>query len=214
MDLEKSPHEQPELPFSDPRDEPTRFAPERFAMYLEELRRCNECRLREGGARLVVGEGAQDGRLVFVGEAPGYEEDRLGRPFVGPSGLLFDRTLAKIGVARGQVFITNVIKYRPPGNRTPRVGEFRACSNHLRREIELLRPKVVGALGAVAARALLGEGIRMKEVRGRRIDALHTAIYPLYHPAFALRNLDRDPQILEIFEADLRRVCREAGLPA
>jgi DNA polymerase len=148
-----------------------------------------------------------------VGESPGTEEDRRGRPFVGPSGQLFERTLFKIGISRSQIYVTNVIKYRPPENRMPRVGERRACTGHLRREIEVLRPKVVGALGSVAAQALLGEEVRMKEVRGRKIELLHTIVYPLYHPAFALRNLDRDPQILEIFEADLRRACREAGLP-
>ena len=113
----------------------------------------------------------------------------------------------------GQIYITNVIKYRTPENRLPRVGEMRACSGHLRRELDLLRPKVVAALGAIAARALLGDRVRLKDVRGQRIELPHIIVYPMYHPAFALRNLDRDPQILEIFEADLRRACREAGLP-
>ena len=115
--------------------------------------------------------------------------------------------------SRGQIYITNVIKYRTPENRLPRVGEQRACGGHLRRELDLIRPKVVGALGAIAARALLGDAVRLKDVRGRRIEVMNTIVYPMYHPAFALRNLDRDPQILEIFEADLRRACRDAGLP-
>jgi DNA polymerase len=119
----------------------------------------------------------------------------------------------KLGVSRGQIFVTNVIKYRTPENRIPRVSEQRACMGHLRRELDLLRPKVVAALGAIAARALLGDKVRLKDVRGSRIEVLNTVVYPMYHPAFALRNLDRDPQILEIFEADLRRACREAGLP-
>src|SRR5687767_7915419 len=99
MDLEKTPREQPERPFSEhPQDSPPppRFAPERFAAYLEELRRCDECRLREGAIRMVPGEGALPAPLMLVGEAPGYEEDREGRPFVGPSGKLLVRTLAKV----------------------------------------------------------------------------------------------------------------------
>jgi DNA polymerase len=211
MDLEKIPPEQPGLPFLERQDEAG--VAERFAAYLQELRRCDQCRLRSGARRLVPGEGAPGASLMLVGEAPGVEEDRLGRPFVGPSGRLFERSLSKIGVSRGQVFVTNVIKYRTPENRLPRVSEQRACMGHLRRELDLLRPKVVALLGAIAARALLGDQVRLKDVRGTRIEVHNTIVYPMYHPAFALRNLDRDPQILEIFGADLRRACREAGLP-
>ncbi len=212
MDLEKIPPEPSGRPFSEQQEQSVPIQ-ERFAAYLEDLRRCDQCRLRSGATRLVPGEGALNAPLMVVGEAPGLEEDRLGRPFVGPSGRLFDRTLSKLAVSRGQIYVTNVIKYRTPENRLPRVGEQRACGEHLRRELDLIRPKVVGALGAVAARALLGDKVRLKDVRGRRIEVLNRIVYPMYHPAFALRNLDRDPQILDIFEADLRRACLDAGLP-
>ncbi|HVE38562.1 MAG TPA: uracil-DNA glycosylase [Planctomycetota bacterium] len=212
MDLEKIPPEPSGLPFSEQQGESVPVQ-ERFAAYLEDLRRCDQCRLRSGAQRLVPGEGALNAPLMLVGEAPGLEEDRQGRPFVGPSGRLFERTLSKLAVSRGQIYVTNVIKYRTPENRLPRVGEQRVCSGHLRRELDLIRPKVIGALGAIAARALLGNAVRLKDVRGRRIEVMNTTVYPMYHPAFALRNLDRDPQILEIFEADLRRACRDAGLP-
>jgi DNA polymerase len=212
MDLEKTPQEEPQLPLAGAPEGREQLR-ERFTAYLEDLRRCDDCRLRSGATRLVPGEGALDAPLMLIGESPGYEEDRKGRPFVGPSGRLFDRTLTKLGVPRSQIYVTNVIKYRPPENRLPRVAERRACMGHLRREIEAVHPKVVGALGSVAAQALLGDQVRMKDVRGKRIEHEHLIVYPLYHPAFALRNLDRDPAILDIFEADLRRVCRDAGLP-
>src|ERR1043165_3766042 len=111
MDLEKTPREQPEPPFPERPEALPRLDPQRLAAYLEELRRCNECALREGATRLVPGEGSPNSPIMLVGEAPGYEEDRLGRPFAGPSGQLFDRTLAKLGVARSQIYISNVIKY-------------------------------------------------------------------------------------------------------
>lgn len=209
MDLEQR---EGELPFPEG-SAPAPVTPPAYAAYLEDLRRCNDCALREGATRMVPGEGSLDAALMLVGEAPGTEEDRLGRPFVGPSGKLLDRSLARLGVARSRVFVTNVLKFRPPRNRQPHVGELRACSTHLRREIEILRPKVIGALGTIAVLGVLREKKAMKEVRGRRLEAGGAIVYPIYHPAYALRNLDRDPQILEIFESDLRRACAEAGLP-
>lgn len=213
MELERSPGEEAGLPFPEP-PPPARFAPERYAAYLQEFGRCNDCGLRAGATQGVPGEGSLDAPLMLVGESPGYEEDRQGRPFVGPAGRLLDRSLARLGVPRSRVYITNVLKYRPPGNRLPHVGELRACAGHLRREIEILRPKVIGAMGAIAVLGVLRVKKPMKEVRGRRLEVDRIVVYPLYHPAFALRNLDRDPRILEVFQSDLRRACIEAGLIA
>lgn len=184
---------------------------------LSELRRevleCDRCGLRSGAAQAVMGVGPLGAPLMFVGEAPGKEEDRLGAPFVGNAGKLLNRTLETFGVARPQVYITNVVKYRPPANRLPRAAEIRACRAHLWREIELVRPKIVCALGSVAAQALLETKANLLSLRGRYIEAYGVQVFPTFHPAYVLRAMEHSRAVLETFEADLGRVCRDAGFP-
>jgi uracil-DNA glycosylase family 4 len=182
------------------------------AEFLEGLKACNDCGLREGATQPVPGHGSLDASLMMVGEAPGAEEDRLGIPFSGPAGHLLDRSLAKLGVRRSRIYITNVVRYRPPGNRMPHAGEINACISHLLIEIRTIRPRIIAALGAVAAQSLLGTKEGLKTLRGRYVEAGVFQIFPMFHPAYALRNLDRDPSILAVFETDLRRVCGDAGL--
>lgn len=145
-------------------------------------------------------------RILFLGEGPGAQEDQQGLPFVGRSGQFLDELLESIGLSREQVFITNVIKCRPPGNRDPRVNEVQACTNHLDRQLDLIRPRLIVTLGRFAMRRFFSNG-RISEIHGqaRRIDGV--VILPLYHPAAALyrgslrsvvrEDFRRIPQLLE-----------------
>lgn len=183
-----------------------------YAEFLGGLKACNDCGLREGATQAVPGHGPLDAPLMMVGEAPGAEEDRLGVPFSGQAGKLLDRSLSKVGVRRSRVYITNVVRFRPPMNRMPLSSEISPCLSHLLAEIRIIRPKIIAALGAVAAQSLLGTKEGLKSLRGRTVEAGAFRIFPMYHPAYALRNLDRDPSVLAVFETDLRRVCADAGL--
>ncbi|WP_246167887.1 uracil-DNA glycosylase [Thermosulfurimonas marina] len=153
-----------------------------------EIRRCRKCPLHRTRTQAVPGEGPCPSEIMIVGEAPGREEDLEGRPFVGQAGRLLQKMLQAIGLERTQVYITNVVKCRPPGNRTPESEELRACRPYLARQIRLVKPKVILALGAVAARSLLLEEGPLSKLRGRphRIDGLQVVVS--YHPAYLLRN--------------------------
>lgn len=199
-------------PLFDTHTGPSPQRDQEYAEFLDGLKSCNDCSLRDGATQAVPGHGSLDAPLMMVGEAPGAEEDRLGIPFSGQAGHLLDRSLAKIGVRRSRIYITNVLRLRPPGNRLPRTGEVAACISHLLVEIRIIRPKIIAALGAVAAQALLGTKEGLKSLRARYVQAGDFRIFPMFHPAYALRNLERDPSVLAIFETDLRRVCDDAGL--
>ena len=164
---------------------------------LDELRLALEtfdgCALKQTATRLCFGDGAADARIMLIGEAPGSEEDREGRPFVGPSGKLLDRMLATIGLDRSLVWITNVIFWRPPGNRAPTTAEIAVCQPFLERQIEILAPSVVVFVGGIAARALLGRSEGVTQLRGGRfayegpnLPAPVPALV-MFHPAYLLR---------------------------
>lgn len=150
------------------------------------------CRLKQTATRLCFADGAPDARLMLIGEAPGAEEDRQGRPFVGPSGQLLDLMLAAVGLDRKQVWITNAVFWRPPGNRPPSGAEIAACQPFLERQIELLGPALILFVGGLAARALLGieEGVTKARGRGFTYTARDGRIIParvMFHPAYLLR---------------------------
>jgi uracil-DNA glycosylase len=150
------------------------------------------CSLRDTALSLCFADGSPQAEVMLVGEAPGAEEDRLGRPFVGQSGKLLDKMLATIGLERRSVYITNVIYWRPPGNRTPTQGEIAACQPFLERQIELLKPKIIVFLGGIAARGLLGVKEGVTKLRGRRFvytaaDGTSIPAMVTFHPAFLLR---------------------------
>ena len=149
---------------------------------------CRRCPLCEGRTRTVPGEGDPAARLMLVGEGPGQKEDETGRPFVGAAGGLLDDILSAIEIPRAQVFIANVVKCRPPRNRTPLPEEQEACLPYLRRQIELVRPRVLLALGATAAAALLGTRKSLGELRGRVHHWRGIPLVATYHPAALLRN--------------------------
>jgi DNA polymerase len=180
-------------------------------MDLEELSReiltCTKCPLRKYRTHAVPGEGSVKLGIMIVGEAPGADEDRTGRPFVGAAGRLLTETLARLGVSRRDVYITNVVKCRPPNNRTPTQEEVEACLPYLLRQIELLRPRRIVALGLTSAKTLLSlVGRRVEkigDVRGRcfrgRVAGVEVEICATYHPAAVLRN----PRLKEEFMGDL-----------
>lgn len=149
---------------------------------------CTRCRLSEKRRQTVAGEGDREASVMFVGEGPGGEEDRTGRPFVGQAGKLLDGMIFALGFEREQVYIGNVVKCRPPGNRDPQEDEMAACSSFLERQIELIRPRVIVALGRVASRHLTGATKPMGALRGRWAAYRGTPLLPTYHPAYLLRN--------------------------
>jgi DNA polymerase len=151
---------------------------------------CRACSLCEQRKRAVPGVGDIEAEWLFVGEGPGAEEDERGEPFVGQAGKLLDAMLAAIGLKRGnKVYIANAVKCRPPGNRTPSAEETAACFPYLLRQAELLKPKLIVALGKPAAETLLGAEVKVGASRGRLFDFRGTPLIVTYHPAYLLRNL-------------------------
>jgi DNA polymerase len=163
---------------------------------LEELRSrallCTQCRLAETRTQVVFGVGDPEAKLMFVGEAPGQNEDLQGEPFVGAAGRLLDTLLGEIGIQRSEVYIANVLKCRPPGNRDPRPDEIDSCKGYLREQIRLITPRVVMTLGNFATKLLLNTETGITRLRGRPYDWwLGAKLVPTFHPAAALRGGDR-----------------------
>jgi DNA polymerase len=171
-----------------------------------EIRTCTRCKLHQGRTRAVPGSGPADADVFFLGEGPGAREDEQGIPFVGRSGKFLDELLESIGLNREKVFITNVVKCRPPGNRDPHVGEIQACTRYLDDQLDLIQPALVATLGRFAMRHFLSDG-PISQIHGqpRRRDG--RLILPLYHPAAALyrgslrgvvrEDFERIPELLE-----------------
>jgi DNA polymerase len=149
---------------------------------------CRRCKLCSGRTNIVFGSGTSQTRLVFVGEGPGADEDAQGLPFVGAAGQLLTKIIEAIQLTRDQVYICNVVKCRPPSNRTPEEDEIAACSPFLFRQIESIRPQVICCLGAVAAQTVLGTKTAVGKLRGRFHDHRGIQVMPTWHPAYLLRN--------------------------
>jgi len=171
-----------------PQAESTAAAGEKLSRISSELTGCARCRLHSGRTNLVFGEGSAHSGLVFVGEGPGVDEDRQGRPFVGRAGKLLDKMILAIGFERREVYICNVVKCRPPENRAPQADEAAACSPFLFRQIEALAPKVICALGVSAAQALLGTTRAISQLRGKVQFWRGIPLVCTYHPAYLLRS--------------------------
>lgn len=169
---------------------------------------CRRCKLCEGRRHIVFGAGDSRARLVFVGEGPGQDEDRQGEPFVGAAGQLLTRIIAAMGLGRESVYICNVIKCRPPGNRNPEPDEVAACLPFLRRQLLVIRPAAICALGAVAAGTLLGTDAPLGRLRGRFHDWEGTPLMPTYHPAYLLRNPGGKRAVWE----DVQQIMDRLGL--
>jgi len=174
--------------------------------YAEQTASCTKCALSAGRTQVVFGSGSPDADLVFVGEAPGFHEDQQGVPFVGQAGKLLDRLLEGIGLTRADVFVANVLKCRPPGNRDPQPEEIAACEPHLFRQIELLEPVLVATLGNFATKLLSGRPAGITRVHGQEqevtLGARTVLLYPLFHPAAALYT----PSMLKVLEEDFARI--------
>jgi uracil-DNA glycosylase len=174
--------------------------------YAEETSTCTRCALANGRTQVVFGSGSPDADLMFVGEAPGFHEDQQGVPFVGQAGKLLDKLLGGIGLTRADVFVVNVLKCRPPGNRDPQPEEIASCEPHLFRQIELIQPKLVATLGNFATKLLSGKPAGITRVHGHEqevtLGARTVLLYPLYHPAAALYT----PSMLKVLEEDFARI--------
>ena len=174
---------------------------------------CTRCRLSEGRTQVVFGVGNPDADLMFVGEGPGFHEDKQGIPFVGQAGKLLDKLLGGIGLDRDDVYIANIVKCRPPGNRDPVPDEKEACEPYLFRQIELIQPKVIASLGNHATKQLSGKDIGITRVHGQeqqiQLGSRAVLLYPLYHPAAALYT----PAMLNVLEEDFARLPELIGRP-
>ena len=177
----------------------------------EDIGDCTRCRLhKQGRKQIVFGVGNPRAELMFIGEAPGADEDKQGEPFVGRAGQLLNNMIKAMGLRREDIYIANIIKCRPPGNRTPERDECETCSPFLMRQIATIKPKVLVALGAVAAKTLLAINAPMSELRGHWYDFRGTKLAVTYHPAFLLR----DPRQKKEAWKDLQMVMKELGLEA
>jgi len=167
----------------------------------QEIRQCQKCILGQGRTNAVPGEGPEDADIMFIGEAPGFHEDRLGRPFVGAAGKYLDELLAKIGIRREEVYIANVVKCRPPGNRDPRPEEIEACRPYLDKQIEIIRPRIIVTLGRFSMQRYF-PGASISRIHGRPKRVGGVIYYPMFHPAAALHQ----PRWRSLVEEDIMRI--------
>lgn len=183
----------------------------------DDVKSCCQCQLYQQRRNAVPGEGSPHARIFFVGEAPGADEDAQGRPFVGRAGKLLDKIIIAMGLRRSDVFIGNILKCRPPGNRDPRSEEIIRCLPFLQRQLQTMKPEIIIALGAHAARTLLDTNKPIGQLRGRfhdyylSEDAEPIKLMPTYHPAYLLRNYSHDNR-QRVWE-DMKRVLAELNLP-
>ena len=181
-----------------------------LAMLQREVKACNRCPLSRTRKSVVFGEGSARADLVFVGEAPGEEEDAQGRPFVGRAGKFLDQMIQRIGLLRKDVFICNVLKCRPPNNRDPDPAEVDMCKGYLFTQLQLIRPKVICALGRHAYNTLMNVDARITKIRGQFTEFNGIKLLPTYHPSFLLRNEERVKEALEDMEK-LKEVLKIRG---
>jgi DNA polymerase len=178
---------------------------------------CTRCRLAQGRTQVVYGTGNPNAELMFIGEAPGYHEDKQGEPFVGAAGQLLNRMLAEIGIAREDVYIGNVLKCRPPGNRDPFPDETDACRPWLDEQVALIDPRVIVTLGNWATRYILGKQVSISRVRGQRFTWNGRTVIPTFHPAAILHGGGEASSQMTALRADfqeIRRALAEAPPPA
>jgi len=180
--------------------------------FYEQIKDCQNCALAASRTQVVFGDGNPHAEIMFVGEAPGFHEDRIGKPFVGAAGKLLDQLLGEIGIERRDIYIANVIKCRPPQNRNPRVEEIESCKPFLLKQIELIRPKIICTLGNFSTQLLLGRKVGITKVRGQAFERGSYMVVPMLHPAAALHR----ESMLEAVKGDfqnLRKILDE-GVPS
>ena len=179
-----------------------------LARIREDIGDCKRCRLCEARNKIVFGDGDANAELVFIGEGPGHDEDVQGLPFVGRAGKLLTQMIEAMGLRRDEVYICNIVKCRPPGNRQPERDEVATCSPFLDRQLAVIRPKVVVCLGSVAAQTLLGTNKSISQFRGQWFDFRGSKLLATYHPAFLLRTPSAKSEVWK----DLKKVMAELGL--
>ncbi len=167
---------------------------------------CVRCRLAQGRTQVVYGTGSPTAELMFIGEGPGYHEDKQGEPFVGAAGQLLNQMLAEIGIRREDVYIANVVKCRPPGNRDPLPDEIEACAPYLVEQVELIDPGIVVTLGNFATRCILDKPISISRVRGQRFPWHGRTVIPTFHPAAVLHGGGQASSQMEALRQDFRAI--------
>lgn len=184
------------------------------SLSLEEVRRelgnCDRCKLHRSRRTIVFGEGSENAKLMLIGEGPGYDEDIQGRPFVGKAGQLLTRILQSVQIERNEVYITNIVKCRPPGNRTPEPDEIKSCFPFLLKQIQIIHPKIICALGTVSAQTLLQTDAKITSLRGKSFEFSGIKVFPTYHPAFLLRNPEKKKEVWEDIQK-VAKALREGG---
>lgn len=174
----------------------------------KEVKNCCKCSLHKERKNIVFGDGDPETFLMFIGEAPGREEDEKGLPFVGDAGKLLERIISAMGLERKNLYITNVVKCRPPHNRDPLPSEIESCLPYLRRQIEFIKPKIIVTLGRHAGIALFGKGFSLTHSRGNFLEYQGIKVMPTFHPAYLLRN----PKAKVLVWEDMKKVLKELGL--
>jgi DNA polymerase len=174
----------------------------------KDVSKCNLCGLHSSRKNLVFGEGNSRAELMFIGEAPGRDEDLQGKPFVGRAGKLLTKIIEAMGLKREDVYIANILKCRPPNNRNPKPDEINACINHLKSQIRIIQPKVICALGTFSAQRLLEEETPISKLRGRFYLYEGIKFMPTYHPAYLLRNSSQK----KIVWQDMKLIMKELNL--
>ena len=190
--------------------EPQIVAPLTLDDIREELGDCSRCRLSGSRTSIVFGSGNPDASLMFIGEAPGSEEDRQGLPFVGRAGQLLTKIIESIGIQRSDVYICNVLKCRPPKNRNPEADEVETCSPFLRQQLEAVRPQIVCCMGTFASQTMLGMKVPISKLRGRFHDIEGIRFIATFHPAYLLRNPAKKREVWE----DMKQIRAALNRPA
>jgi uracil-DNA glycosylase family 4 len=173
----------------------------------KELGDCKRCKLHRGRKTIVFGEGNEKATLMLIGESPGYDEDVQGRPFVGRAGQLLTKILQSVNLPREEVYIANIIKCRPPQNRNPEPDEIQSCHPFLMKQIRVIQPKIICALGTFSAQTLLKTDTKITALRGKLFDLEGIKVIPTYHPAFLLRNPDKKREVWE----DMKKIVELLG---
>jgi uracil-DNA glycosylase family 4 len=170
----------------------------------KELGDCKRCKLHRTRRTIVFGEGNKKAKLMIIGEGPGYDEDVQGMPFVGKAGQLLTKILQSISLQREEVYITNIVKCRPPQNRNPEPDEIQSCTPFLMKQIDVIRPKIICALGTFSAQTLLKTNTKITALRGRFYEMAGIKVLPTYHPAYLLRNPDKKREVWE----DMKQIAQ------
>ncbi|MCF8002120.1 MAG: uracil-DNA glycosylase [Halanaerobiales bacterium] len=179
-----------------------------YEVFREKALKCERCNLRSTCTQVVMGEGSLDHKIMFIGEGPGASEDKKGRPFVGRAGRLLDKILQSANIKRNNIYITNIVKCRPPENRNPTDNEMKACSPILKTEIKYINPKVIVPLGSVASRYLIDSSVKITKDRGKWYNKGDLYFLPTFHPAYLLRNENMKKPVWKDFKKIKKAVDR------